>query len=64
MDQWLAGWKSAASAEPAMQVPLRLLRAGIAYLKTSPRDEAVLLQLPSEERSLVRLALGLPEESS
>jgi tetratricopeptide (TPR) repeat protein len=61
-DQWVSGWEGPASSEPAMQFPLRLLRAGIAYLKTQPRDEGVLLQLPSEERSLVRAALGLAEE--
>ncbi|HWW02670.1 MAG TPA: tetratricopeptide repeat protein [Candidatus Acidoferrum sp.] len=64
LDQWLAVWEGRASDDDAMQFPLRLLRAGIAYLKTQPRDEGVLLQLPSEERSLVRLALGLAEEPS
>jgi len=47
-----------------MEFPMRLFRTGIAYLKTQPRDEGVLLQLPSEERSLVRLALGLAQEPS
>jgi hypothetical protein len=45
-----------------MRLPLRLLSAGIAYLKTQPRDETVLLQLPKEERALVREALGLAIE--
>jgi tetratricopeptide (TPR) repeat protein/DNA-binding transcriptional ArsR family regulator len=63
-DQWLATWESAASEHALMQLPLRLLRTGIAYLKTQPRDEGVLLQLPIEERSLVRLALGLAQEPS
>ena len=45
-----------------MQLPHRLLSVGIAYLKTQPRDETVLLQLPKEERSLVREVLGLPKE--
>ena len=64
LDQWLGGWESAASEYPALQLPVRLLRGGIAYLKTSPRDEGVLLQLPAEERQLVRQALALEEEKT
>ena len=64
LDVWLAGWETRSSDDIPMQFALRLLRAGITYLKTSPRDEAVLLQLPREERNLVRLALGLPGEST
>jgi tetratricopeptide (TPR) repeat protein len=63
-DQWLSGWKSETSRHPVMQLPLRLVRTGIAYLKTQPRDETVLLQLPKEERTLVRQALGLPNQQS
>lgn len=62
LDQWLAGWEAASAEQPAMRLSLRLLRVGIAYLKTEPRNEGVLLDLPREERSLVRQALGLPEE--
>jgi hypothetical protein len=63
LDQWLACWESAASEHKAMRLPLRLLRVGIDYLKTQPRDEGVLLQLPKEERALARQALGLPPET-
>jgi len=62
MDQWLAGWVNATPEGKGMELPLRLLRVGIAYLKTKPRDETVLLGLPKEERALVRQALGLPAE--
>jgi hypothetical protein len=62
LDQWLSGWVSETSRYPAMQLPLRLVLTGIGYLKTQPRDETVLLQLPKEERALVRQALGLPNE--
>ena len=62
LDQWLASWEHATSQLAAMRLPLRLLSVGIAYLKTQPRDETVLLQLPKEERALVRQALGLPNE--
>ncbi len=58
--QWLTAWQAAAADQPALALPLRLLRAGIDYLTGEPRDQGVLLQLPSEERALVRQALGLP----
>jgi hypothetical protein len=62
LDQWLSGWETASAGHPPMQLALRLLRVGIAYLKSEPRSESVLLDLPREERSLVRQALGLPAE--
>jgi tetratricopeptide (TPR) repeat protein len=62
LDQWLVSWERATSQHAAMRLPLRLVGIGIAYLKTQPRDETVLLQLPKEERTLVRQALGLPNE--
>jgi len=62
LDQWRAAWEFAASRYREMCIPLRLLKVGIAYLKTQPRDETVLLELPKEERLLVREALGLPIE--
>ena len=43
-----------------MRLPLRLLRVGIDYLASKPRDEGKLLQLPEEERLLLRQALSLP----
>ncbi len=64
LDQWFARWKTVISGNDVMEFPLRLFRTGIAYLKTQPRDEGVLLQLPVEERNLVRLALGLAKEPS
>lgn len=45
-----------------MELPLRLLRGGIEYLKTE--DEGALFCLAQEERRLVREALKLPEEGS
>jgi tetratricopeptide (TPR) repeat protein/DNA-binding transcriptional ArsR family regulator len=64
LDQWFASWEAATSQHAAMRLALRLLGVGIAYLKTQPRDENVLLQLPKEERTLARQALGLPSEQS
>lgn len=43
-----------------LEIPLRLLRAGIDYLKT--QHVASLLVLPAEERRILRQTLGLPAE--
>jgi tetratricopeptide (TPR) repeat protein len=64
LEEWLACWESAAAQNAELQLPVRLLRSGIAYLKTRPRNEAILLDLPSEERRVVREALGLPAEQA
>lgn len=45
-----------------MEIPLRLLRTGLAYLES--RMEGELLALPAEERKIVREALGLGTEST
>jgi tetratricopeptide (TPR) repeat protein len=54
-DQWLEGWQAAAAGHAEFDLPLRLLRVGIAYLKT--HDEGSLLELPKEEREILRQAL-------
>ncbi|MEQ1751181.1 MAG: hypothetical protein ABL974_17265, partial [Prosthecobacter sp.] len=64
-EAWADCWtKTCADLKPEdqtkMEIPLRLLRAGIDYLKT--KDEGSLLILPIEERKLVREALGLEKE--
>jgi tetratricopeptide (TPR) repeat protein len=64
LDEWLSHWQMASAKHEEMELPLRLLAAGIAYLKTTPRDEGALLALPKEERGLVRQALGLEKEPS
>lgn len=64
-DAWADAWESARDALPEedrdqLDIPLRLLRAGIAWLKTE--DEAHLLSLRREERRILREALGLSPE--
>jgi hypothetical protein len=59
--QWFEHWESSAEQHEAMLLPLRLLRVGIDYLASQPKDEGKLLQLPEEERSLLRQALSLPK---
>ena len=64
-DAWVAAWEAAQAALPEkerdkLDIPLRLLRTGIAWLKKN--DHAHLLTLPREERRLLREALGLDPE--
>jgi len=64
-DAWVGAWEAARAALPEknrdqLDIPLRLLRTGIAWLKS--KDEGQLLTLPREERRLLREALKLPPE--
>jgi tetratricopeptide (TPR) repeat protein len=64
-ETWVRCWESAWENLPDADrmhtgIYLRLLRAGVAYLKS--RDEACLLTLPLEERNILREALDLPDE--
>jgi tetratricopeptide (TPR) repeat protein len=61
-DQWFEGWQAAAAGRAEFDLPLRLLRVGIAYLKTN--DEGSLLELPQEEREILRQALHLDQLTS
>lgn len=61
-DAWADAWDAARLTLPEenrdqLDIPLRLLRAGIAWLKT--KDDVYLLSVPSEERRLLREALRL-----
>jgi tetratricopeptide (TPR) repeat protein len=60
LKRWFAQIEASTGQHEAMRLPLRLLRVGIDYLTSQPRDEGKLLQLPEEERSLLRQALSLP----
>jgi len=61
LDQWLAAWQQAAGDAPEFKLPLRILRVGIDFVKSGGRDEGILLDLTSTERSLLTQALGLPQ---
>jgi tetratricopeptide (TPR) repeat protein len=65
-DAWVTAWDAARAALPEkdrdqLDIPLRLLRTGIAWLKD--KNDAHLLTLPREERRLLREALNLPPET-
>jgi hypothetical protein len=55
--QWLRLWESVAGQHSELHLPLRLLRVGIDYLASQPRDPGKLLDLPAEERELLQQVL-------
>ena len=55
---WLEIWTEAAEGHEEFKIPLRLLKAAVHY-KAAPEDPRVFLQLPSEERTILKQALGL-----
>ena len=64
-DAWVVAWESAQASLPEdardqLDIPLRLLRTGVTWLKT--KEEGQLLTLAREERSILRQALNLPPE--
>ena len=61
VDAWSAGVMTLDSKDQhRMEIPLRLLRTGISFLKN--RDEGTLLALNVEERRILRRALELPDD--
>ncbi len=56
---WLEAWRELVADKPEFQVPLRLLDVAVRYLDT--HDQRILLELPTEERSLLRPLLGIKE---
>ena len=60
---WHSLWTELAEEHPELGLSARLLGTAIDYF-TADRDETVLLDLPSEEREILRQALGLDEAVS
>lgn len=58
-EQWLQAWRSAGLGIKQYEVPLRILGAAVAY--KADKSQVHLLQLPSEERSI--LASLLPDDT-
>jgi tetratricopeptide (TPR) repeat protein len=58
---WLEMWRELVSDYPEFQIPLRLLNAAVRYRETKG-DKRVLLELPIEERNLLKPLLGISEE--
>ncbi|ETX03139.1 MAG: hypothetical protein ETSY1_01080 [Candidatus Entotheonella factor] len=64
--QWRDVWYELGGDYPELQIPLRLLGAGVAFYEAPDRAHRrrVLLRLPSEERSIVAPLLGAASEDS
>jgi len=60
LDSWVSDWESVSEGYPEMQIGVRMLRAGVEWIKT--KNDGALLDLVMEERAVVRQALGLEEE--
>ncbi|UJB69953.1 tetratricopeptide repeat protein [Acaryochloris sp. 'Moss Beach'] len=58
---WLEVWTKVAEEHEEFKVPLRLLKAAVDY-KAKPDDPRIFLQLPTEERTILKQALGLEME--
>lgn len=56
---WLEVWREHVADKSEFQVPLRLLDVAVRYLDT--HDRRILLEIPTEERSLLRPLLGIQE---
>ena len=54
---WREVWQDLAGDKPEFQLPLRLLDIAVRFFET--HDERLLLELPTEERTLLRPLLGL-----
>jgi tetratricopeptide (TPR) repeat protein len=57
---WLEVWQELTSDYSEFQIPLRLLNAAVRYRQTKG-DKRVLLELPIEERNLLKPLLGISE---
>jgi len=57
---WLEVWRELTSDRPKFQIPLRLLNAAVRYRETKGNPR-VLLELPVEERKLLKPLLGIEE---
>lgn len=60
LDRWVADWETVGRGYPEVQMGIRMLRAGVEWIKT--KDEGELLDLVTEERAIVREALELGPE--
>jgi tetratricopeptide (TPR) repeat protein len=65
LEEWARSWENATlqlkeEERLPLEIPLRVLRAGLDYLAT--KGEGALLALPKEERAVAREALGLAKE--
>jgi tetratricopeptide (TPR) repeat protein len=60
-DEWLALWQNLLGTAPALEMPLRLMNVAIAYKKQPAQQKRLWLGLAKEERSILKVALGLED---
>jgi tetratricopeptide (TPR) repeat protein len=60
-DEWLALWQNRLGTAPALEMPLRLMNVAIAYKKQPAQQKRLWLGLAKEERSILKVALGLED---
>ena len=59
LDLWLSAWEEASQGVDKLQVPMRIFRTGVAFLKTGGEDQSILLDLTENERSILQQAFGM-----
>ena len=59
LDGWASTWEIAAENVPDFQLPIRLLRTAVAFIKAGGNDRGPLLDLTSTERAILEQGLGL-----
>jgi len=57
---WLNVWREVGGNKPELQIPLRLLDSAVRYRKS--KDIRILLELPVEEREVLKQLLGIEEK--
>lgn len=62
LEGWVFAWGEAAKQAAAFQLPMRLLRVGVDFVKSGKKDPGVLLQLTSTERTILQQVLGLTKQ--
>lgn len=64
LETWCQIWERVTDGLEEFDIPLRLMRTGIDFLKQGGTDEGILLTLTAPEREILKQALGLskPEE--
>jgi tetratricopeptide (TPR) repeat protein len=58
---WLDVWREVGGNKLELQIPLRLLDSAVRYRKS--KDIRILLELPAEERAVLKSLLGIEEKS-
>ena len=64
LEAWRTAWEQAADSVPELLIPMKLFRVGMRFLQSQDRNESILRDLRSDERELLRQALGIEAEQT